>query len=301
MRHGTANSMGAQALLLVLATACAVDPAHALPPDCPVFTSSTAQGWFTSRLVSGTGEPGDVVTVTFSNGTSQHITVGSLGRWALFPTAANAAGAATLSSTNCPKAQSITVASYLNPPGNHAIAAHTILPGSTASVAGNAVTLAGGYTVMATAIDYDSASSTYGDLSGVIVAGEFNVTGSNGTDSVSLGLGADQPYTVSMLSVFASSDPLGAFITFSIPISGLVTLNGVHGLFDGLLVGTSTYGADGFQTYDFLLALHSDFGDISGAVTSSGVARLVPEPKGLALFGLLALALFRFGRRGHGV
>jgi hypothetical protein len=120
-------------------------------------------------------------------------------------------------------------------------------------------------------------------LSGTFPASAFNVTGTNALETVSVSLSEDQPYTISMLPLFSAQDVIGTSIFFNVPVSGTVTFNELASPFSGLLTGTSTYGAAATETYNYSLNLASNFGQISGTVTSFGTAQLVPEPGTLLL------------------
>lgn len=270
----------------------------------PCTTMASPGGWFSSAMVSGQVDPshaGDIVSVTFS-GTTKTVQVATGGSWSVITPASAASGAAYTVSKfmDCddPSAPLTgTVAELFTPPRNEAVARHTILPGSTVTIGGGAFALTGGFSLVATAIDYDPASPTYGLLSGFMPAAAFAVDGIGVAGTAELRLTGDAPFAVDLAPVLAGATTAA----WSVPIAGSLLFGGEASPVAGVVTGVSTYGAGGAERYTFGVTLASAFGPVTGAGSSDGAVTLtaVPEPGGatLLLAGLPAVMWRRRARR----
>jgi hypothetical protein len=164
----------------------------------------------------------------------------------------------------------------LNPPAATITTVASVEPGSSLSVGGQTFVLGGSFSAIDTAVDYDPSSPTYGDVSGVIAAGDFDVVGSGSGGNVTLELNGDQPYTVNLADVWAAPDYVGQSVTIHEPISGMAIYNGTTGDFTGTVDVTDVFSEEGADNISLTYNLTSDFGPITGNISAIGEEDLSP-------------------------
>ena len=181
--------------------------------------------------------------------------------------------------------------SSLNPPDTTTTTTASLVSTSTATLGSNTFALTGGFSALDTSVDYDPTSPTYGNVSGVVLASAFNITGNGPAGTLALSLSGDEAYTVNLASVWAEATTA---ISIDTDISGIATLNGVSTPFSGSLTGTDTFSDDGTDDIVFNFTANTQFGQISGPIEAMGYETLnVPEPNSIAL--LIGLGLSSAG------
>jgi hypothetical protein len=265
-----------------------------------VVTTNQRAGWFTVGEVAGTGQVGDTVEVTFSDGSKKQTTVLASGKWSIGLTENEPSGTASVTDSSGETA-SITVAQGFTPPNNQVKTTFAVLTGSALSIGGQSFALNGNFTTLDTDVDYNSASPSFGKLAGSVLASSFDVSGTGAPGTAKIGFASDQPYTVDMLPLWnAPTLTGGVAIPFDMSLSGSLDLNGMTGAFAGTVSGTDTFFPDATENIDLSINLNSDFGAITGIFLAHGSEELVvPEPSGWAviLAGGAGLAVFARRRR----
>ena len=214
-------------------------------------------------------------------------------------------GNVTVSAPGCPNTRTQLAEAFT--PGTNAVATvSTVNPGSTATAAGGITfALSGGFTAVDTNVDYNSASPTFGKLTSFLLASKFQLTGIGSGGTLGLALNADQPFTVSLLSAWQSPTLSGNTIAFSnLPFSGTATFNALTSPFSGTAGGTVLFLDDGVENTNFNFNVSTNFGAVTGSVSTLGTSQLVPEPSSavsllLGASAVAALALLR-QRGGNG-
>lgn len=182
------------------------------------------------------------------------------------------------------------VASLFTPPSDVVITSLVVQPGSVASVAGNSFALVGGFTTIATKVDYDPSSPTFGTLAGIIPASAFNFEGTGSAGSIHAILNADQLWSINLAGIWGQITPAeGLSVAFDQVLAGTFFFNSSPFPFSGDFIGTATFFPGNFETICGTLAS----GALTGNFCASGQSILlsVPEPSSLLLFlfGLLVL------------
>jgi hypothetical protein len=262
--------------------------AFAPPPACN--TAITAVKWTgdggTGDWVRGKAPAGCTITiswVSFMGDTySPTALTGADGTWQIHVGDGGIRGPLTISGNCC--TGSITINANdkgaLLPGQNKAETVLAVLPGSTGTVAGANFNLAGSFAFLATNVDYDTNSATYGDLSGVLPASSFQLEGASGTnETLSLALNGDQPWTFSMLSAWAATNASDDAISFTIPLTGTVIFglgpSNYVGSFSGDVMGSSQFLTNGdFELMNMSLNFSSIFGPITGYIFAGGTTYL---------------------------
>jgi hypothetical protein len=262
----------------------------------------TSAGESTFGGVKGMGwQPLTGVRVTYANGESAVANVASDGEFfAKQPETVPNGSAFMVSGTEGNgKLETVNgvLAERFNPPNNTVVTALTVLPGSTANVGSQTVALTGHVLTQDLAVDYNSASPTFGNLSGIVLASSFNVFGDLPLGIFSLQLNGDLPYTLNLIPVWnaaASSDFVGASAPISVAtVEGTALINGLSAAFTGTGSGTVQFFLDNQETTSFTFDLSSSVGPIHGTITAQGASLLtpVPEPATILLAGTTAAGL----------
>jgi hypothetical protein len=285
----------------VLALGPLADSAHAAGT-----LLTTTIGWGNKAGAKVSGPPGTTYDIIWKRGTtvlgSTSVTIPGAGQVIVAPPAGvDIQSGDTVNIGGKPSAGTPTYAAMFNPPSNYAVASHAVTEG-TATGLGLTFVLSGGFDVVALDIDRDHSSPTYGDLSGFVDSANFSIIGSSTstTDTFELALLSDQSYVANLASVLDALTLIGQSASFSIPVSGQMILNESMSVpFTGIAEGTAFYDpwVEGFETYELGFTLTSSLGDFSGALTSEGIAVVVPAPASLALLALSGLIALR--RRGR--
>ena len=189
-----------------------------------------------------------------------------------------------------------TLAAIFMPGQNTTVTALAVLPGSTATTPAGTFALNGSFATEDTNVVYDSTSPEYGNLTGLLLASDFNLNGSGPPGTLSLALNSDQTYEVNLLPSWDSPDFSPNMIAFSdIPISGTATANGLESPFSGTTSGTITFLDNNQEDTTFTFNLTSQFGSIGGTVNAEGTSTVVPEPSSIALTLVWIVVMFRLG------
>ncbi|MBI1924113.1 PEP-CTERM sorting domain-containing protein [Candidatus Poribacteria bacterium] len=270
-----------------------------------VSTSSVSQG--TRIRVSVSGPPGDKVDVNWTdeNGTphSGRIVLPSTGRGSID---VDAPSGSTITYTNVSEpgvpggTGTIVASARFVPPNNTVVTDLALIPGSTATVANQTFTLGGVFTTVATAVDYDSLSPTYGSFGGIIPATAFNVTGQGTAGTIGFELQNDETFALNLLPVWGLNNPPppgGLSVPFNIILNGVLNFNSLSSPFSITVVGDVMFFDDNIEVISGTLSGDSDFGPIMGLFSSQGQSQLVPEPSSLLLFGVGVLVALGYGLR----
>lgn len=293
----SARRFGLKVVWTLLLIEIALVPAAA---DVQV-TKNQRAGWFAQGQIDGTGDPGDEITVTFSDGSKKTTYVNSTGGWGMSMGANRPSGKATVTDQHNEKVN-ITIAQGFTPPNNSVQTLFAVLAGSTASVGGQNFNLGGGFTTLTTNVDYNPASPTYGQLSGSILAQLFQVSGTGGLGKLTITLAGNQPYSVNVLPLFnAQTLDGGVSIPLSMLLAGTLSINGLNSPFSGIANGTDTVFPGNTDNLDLAFDLTSNFGEVTGTFLADGTEQLIPEPSALAIIGtnmgMVGLILGAYGRR----
>ncbi|MBV9373706.1 MAG: hypothetical protein JO320_01365 [Alphaproteobacteria bacterium] len=114
-------------------------------------------------------------------------------------------------------------------PGQNVVAtASNITVGSSLAAGGTTFAVIGSFTTIDNNVDYNQASSTYGDVSGEVPASQFQLTGTSSIGTFDLMLSNDEPFMLSLLPAWNSPDPFNPNpVSFSVPMTGIATFNGI--------------------------------------------------------------------------
>lgn len=181
--------------------------------------------------------------------------------------------------------QTITAAANFNPPGQQVITPLVVAVGS-ATLGGSTFVLSGGFTTVATNVDLDPTSPTYGNLSGIFPAAAFQILGTGAGGSFALSLAGDQPWTINEASIWGVDVFNGVSVPFSTPLSGNLTTDAGSTPFAGAATGNVTFFPDGSETIDADFTFQTSLGPVTGSLTASGIASPTPEPSSLVTAGI---------------
>jgi hypothetical protein len=170
-----------------------------------------------------------------------------------------------------------------NPPGQIVTTTLAVAPGSTAALGGSTFDLGGSFTTIATEVDYDPTSPTYGNLGGLLPASEFDLHGTGTAGSFDLALSGDLPWTANLADIWGKDVAGRLSVPFSTPLFGKVAVGPLSSPFSGTAIGTVTFFADDSETISGSFDFTSGFGGIQGTLTASGSSVWVPEPSTVTL------------------
>lgn len=237
-------------------------------------------GWTTEDNIGGTAPPNSTITIKWKTfqGTDVQLTTtaNAQGNWSIKVPDGGTYGTVTVTATGCTGSVTYKTAAALNPGVNQADTALAVLPGSSSSVSGATFNMTGSILLVATNVDYDSSSPTYGNLSGYILASALNLSGTGPPGTLRLAVDGNQPWTVSMLSAWEATNASGDSISFSIPVTGTASLssastNAITTSFEGSASGAALYSeTSDFEQMTLMLNFNSSFGQITGTILASG-------------------------------
>lgn len=273
------------------AIAVAITTLFPMEAGATVGLINGSRGWNTPTWRGVTENKDTTVTLTYdkeSGGTGTlTATSNEQGKWTVDKPADAKKGGIVMAEAGDNK-ESIKI-TFLEPPGKGTIlvADHTVSAGSIIDIGGILGSVTGTYTAITTGYDADPLSPTFGLLTGLFPALDFNLTASSSVGTVFLTLPSDVYFSVNTLGT-------DSFI-FDIPINGAMTIGSVAGMFSIRASGTATSDTFGTESFDYSVVGTSTFGDVSGLIHSSGLQIPVPEPATLALLAI-GLAGLRFSR-----
>jgi hypothetical protein len=214
---------------------------------------------------------------------------------------------------------SANVASLGSTPNATGTTVATLGAGSAATVGATTFALAGRFNAIDTTVVYDTASPSYGKVSGYLPAVQTSITGTDGFgDTLSVALSSNPSFSLNLASVWtylaANGTSAGQSATIDVPdLAGVLTLNGTPYAFTGNATGTETFGlptvdpdpAIGLDPVVDDYALKFDLnlgqgGTVSGTLYASGPEIFTDEPSPLAVLAvaMLPLLALRCRRRG---
>lgn len=249
----------------------------------------------TGNLIKGqSGTPGDRITVVEVK-TGKEIgsdTVGADGTWQVYLPA----GTGQVSATSEAGDPIMDVPPVIQPLlGSTSFDTHSLLPGSSATFGSDLFSLAGSFTIKDTDVIYDSTSPDFGKITGVVLASSFSILGSGPGGSLSLDLLSDAPWTINMApawAAIAAKNPTQT-LPFTVPLSGMATLNGSSTPFSGNAIGTVTFSEPLSESIHLNFDFTTAAGSIAGTVNSFGIEDCpTPEPASIVL---LAGGVLLFG------
>lgn len=288
----------ATALISIALTALAVYRAEAIL----TFTDQVRGAYGSIPTWEGIAAPGATVTITYpavggGTGTVVFVANAITGRFRV-DQPANVARPGTASgstSDGCNDSDG-----YVSNDLDNHFTDYTVLAQSSVTVAGNAFSLAGGFTARPVTYDGDPLSATYGDLFSRIDPGEFVMTASGLPGNVDFLLNVPIDININLLPILPVALGGGGLPSMSIGpigVSGIVNTDFAgSGNYSGILNGTLIAG-DLQTTLDLDIDLISSFGPITGHMVADGITT-IPEPARALLFLAGALAVLLARRRG---
>ena len=245
---------------------------------------STTTTWFKRAGVACIGTPGTTITVTWQTATGPVTVMGTIaatGRANIeAPTTVSEGDSWTVvDNSNPPCNENGVQLAALMTPDNAALASHEVT-GGIITLDGQSFLLSGSFEVIA-----DESFDT--DLSGLVPAESFNISGesASSSDTVQIQILQDIPYSVDLTEALSEGfgDPAGT--NFEIPLEGFLILNdSIQIPFTGMAQGFSTYniGPNSPEFYAISLDLNTDAGDATGNLNSAGILALFdPNSTGL--------------------
>ena len=243
-------------------------------------------------LVAITDLGGGTITVTLPDGTKKTGTVPPTGRVRI-PLPPGTKGNVDVEIKKGAEIDTgSTTISSLNPPSVETLTSAVIQPGSTATLGAFSTALTGSFATIDTSVDYNPASPTYGQISGILPTSSFNIQGGScAAGNFGFTLSGDQSYTVNLASIWTSGVYDGSQVALSTPISGTASCGSQVVPFSGTVTGTDTFEPGGIDDIDFTLQASTADGPLTVDITAIGTESLIPEPTAAGLFGIAALGL----------